>query len=35
MFREKVVVTQIDEKNIIAECYYNGKRFIGEAKCSP
>lgn len=35
MFREKVVITQVDEKTVIAEWYHDGRRFIGEAKCSP
>ena len=35
MFKEKVVITQTDEKTVIAEWWHDGRRFIGEAKCSP
>ena len=35
MFKEKVVITQADEKTVIVEWYHDGQRFIGEAKCSP
>ena len=35
MLKERVIVTQIDKKTIIAQWYYDGKCFIGEARCSP
>lgn len=35
MFRKKVVITQVDEKTVVAEWYYDGQWFQGIAKCSP
>ena len=35
MFKEKVVVTQVDEKTVVANWWHDGQWFQGVAKCSP